>query len=618
MSAEDDRVLGNASSYGGQPDETDTTMSAEELFGTSVRPDLSKAERWGPLLLLDRVGGGGFGEVYRAWDPGLDHEVALKLLRTTASAAIEDPAPSTVVREGQLLARVRHPNVITVHGALEVDGQIGIWMDFLHGRTLDQVVRDEGPMSAAEAAVIGDSLCRAVAAVHRVGLLHRDIKASNVMREAGGRIVLLDFGAGSEAALASTRAGRQRIAGTPLYLAPEIFEGVGPSVQSDIYSLGVLLFYLVTRTYPVLGKSVDDVYAAHQAGRRTLLADVRPDLPADFVAVVERALSPAPEHRQQSAGAMQRDLAGTVAAPHGTAHDNAGVRASGSRTVHLVATVAGGLVSLVALVTLLGYFTSAAFNAHLGIAGDFVSETPVAYAMFGAQNLVPTAVYMASGVLLFYAAGALASMVSLVPGVGRWIERVKQAGRALVKGLTRDDPGTEAKIACAVGALIFGAIGWTFRDLIAAVTSRANDAPLETLAVLHPSYLNTHVLYGLLLDMLVLMLLFVLRRVLRAGSRGRAGLGPVLGLVALAGLGLVFHAIAWRVLYRNEFRQATFEGQTCYVLAGHDDELLVDCPQAMPPRNRVIGRADTRLAFTGRVEQVSNAFTPASSPRPAN
>src|ERR1700730_2570508 len=191
------------------------------------RPDTSKAERWGPLLLLERVGGGGFGEVYRAWDPALDHEVALKLLRVPSRPSPASSTPSTsgsVIREAQLLARVKHPNVITVHGALEANGQIGIWMDFLHGRTLDRVVLDEGPMSAAEAAIVGDSLCRALAAVHRGGLLHRDIKASNVMREAGGRIVLLDFGTGSELAFASMPAATQRIVGTPLYLAPEIFD----------------------------------------------------------------------------------------------------------------------------------------------------------------------------------------------------------------------------------------------------------------------------------------------------------------------------------------------------------------------------------------------------------
>ena len=80
------------------------------------------------------------------------------------------------MREGQLLARVRHQNVIVVHGACEIDGEVGIWMDFVRGRTLEQIVRSEGPMSAQEASVVGESLCRALAAVHQAGLLHRDVQ----------------------------------------------------------------------------------------------------------------------------------------------------------------------------------------------------------------------------------------------------------------------------------------------------------------------------------------------------------------------------------------------------------------------------------------------------------
>ena len=571
------------------------------------RPDASKAERWGPLLLLERVGGGGFGEVYRAWDPALDHEVALKLLRVPPRPSPASSTPATtvsVIREAQLLARVRHPNVITVHGALEANGQIGIWMDFLHGRTLDRVVLDEGPMSAAEAAIVGDSLCRALAAVHRGGLLHRDIKASNVMREAGGRIVLLDFGTGSELALASVPAAAQRIVGTPLYLAPELFDGVGPSIPSDIYSLGVLLFYLVTGTHPVTGRTLIDIRSAHQAGRRVLLSDVRSDLPRSFIAVVERALSPEPEDRYQSAGAMLRDLTSTAAPSSIVRLDTAGPSAA-----TWAASVAGALAGAVLLCGMLGYVTSRTFNAHLGITGDFASEGPLTYIALGAQNLVPTLFYMGIAVLLFYAAGAVADMTtSVVPAFRKPVLRAHEAWQAGVRRLNLDDPNMMAQVACALGAIAFGAICWIFRDLIAGFTSQIDVAALETLSILHPMNVLTHVQYGFSLDMLLLMLLFGLFRVMRARRVSRVHPGPVLGMIAVAGLALLFHAAAWRILYRNAFRQATFDGQTCYVLARHLDELLVHCPQAPVPRNRVIDRADTRLELTGRVEKVSSAF----------
>jgi len=171
-------------------------------------------------------------------------------------------------------------------------------------------------------------------------------------------------------------------------------------------------------------------------------------------------------------------------------------------------------------------------------------------------------------------------------------------------------------VACAAGAIIFGAICLTFGNVIAAVTSQIADAPLETLSILHPMYVRTHVLYGLSLDMLLLLMLFGLFQVLRARRTTRIQSGPVLGMIAVMGLSLLFHALAWRILYRNEFRQATFDGQTCFVLARHLDELLVHCPQSPVPRNRVVDQTDARLHLTGRVEQVSSAFTSGSTKAP--
>ncbi|PYQ57370.1 MAG: hypothetical protein DMF53_22875, partial [Acidobacteria bacterium] len=195
--------------------------------------------RWGNLILLEKIGEGSFGEVFRARDPQLDREVALKLLREETAGG---EAGGAVIEEGRLLARVRHPNVATVYGADRREGRVGLWMELLHGRTLSSLIREQGPLGAREAVLIGLDLCRALAAVHAQGILHRDIKAQNVMRETGGRIVLMDFGVGRD--LRSDVTTDHSLSGTPLYLAPEVIAGGPSSIRSDIYSLGVLLFYL--------------------------------------------------------------------------------------------------------------------------------------------------------------------------------------------------------------------------------------------------------------------------------------------------------------------------------------------------------------------------------------
>jgi TolB-like protein/Tfp pilus assembly protein PilF len=263
--------------------------------------------RWGRLVILEPIAQGSSGEVLRAWDSELHREVALKLLSGPSGASARDveDTHAAVLQEARRLARVRHSHVVQVYGAELHEGRVGLWMEFVRGESLEQIVSGRGAFGAREAAVIGQDLCAALAAVHGSGLLHRDVKAQNVLRESGGRTVLMDFGTGEEL---RGNTGSARMAGTPLYLAPEIFRGQTASVQSDLYSLGVLLFYLVTGQFPVTAPSIEQLARAHAQRHGRRLRDLRPDLPAAFVRVVERALDPDPAARYRTAGEMEAAL----------------------------------------------------------------------------------------------------------------------------------------------------------------------------------------------------------------------------------------------------------------------------------------------------------------------
>jgi serine/threonine protein kinase len=269
--------------------------------------DLAALDEWGPLRVLEPIGRGAFGRVYRAWDTRLDREVALKLL--PAGSVSGGGHATSVIHEGRLLARVRHPNVVAIYGAEQIENRIGLWMEFIHGETLEHALEAGRVFAVAEAAAIGVELCDAVSAVHAAGLLHRDIKAHNVALADEGRVVLMDFGAGRELADSPS----SDLTGTPLYLAPEIFDGQQASVRSDIYSLGVVLYHLVTRSYPVLGRSMKDIRLKHERGERLALRAVRPDLPDGFVQVIERATARNPDARYDTAAAMKTALAAAVA-----------------------------------------------------------------------------------------------------------------------------------------------------------------------------------------------------------------------------------------------------------------------------------------------------------------
>jgi serine/threonine protein kinase len=258
---------------------------------------------WGPLNIVSRLGSGAYADVYRAHDPALQRDVALKLFRSR-----DTDQQQRLLDEGRLLARLKHSNIVQVFGAEQHEGRIGLWMELIEGQTLADIVDANGPMSSAEAAEIGSQLCSALSAIHNEGLLFRDLKAQNVMREQGGAIKLMDFGAGMD----SDESTAGRIAGTPFYLAPELFDDVAPSVQSDIYSLGVLLYHLTSGRFPLEADTVDELQEAHAGGHR-LLRDARADLPGTFVECVEKAISKQADERYATSGEFATALSGQTA-----------------------------------------------------------------------------------------------------------------------------------------------------------------------------------------------------------------------------------------------------------------------------------------------------------------
>jgi serine/threonine protein kinase len=279
--------------------------AGSEPAAASPDPGASSARHWRQFVLFESVGAGAFGTVYRAWDTKVDREVALKLLSAGRSST------RSPLSEARHLARIRHPNIVTVYGAEQDQEVVGIWMEFIQGETLAAMIRDRGPMSAREVVGIGIDLCRALSALQGASLLHRDIKAHNVMREVGGRIVLMDF---SGAWTSEPGQAPENVSGTPIYMAPELFADRPASAASDIYSLGVLLFYLLSGRMPVEGATVEEIKSAHARGARTRLRDLRPELPESVVQVVERAAAHDAPARYQTAGELEHALAGTMGA----------------------------------------------------------------------------------------------------------------------------------------------------------------------------------------------------------------------------------------------------------------------------------------------------------------
>lgn len=260
------------------------------LFGSEESPDVTVTKRWGHLDIRDEIGRGASGTVYRAWDTRLAREVALKLWST-------DAGHDAALEEGRLLARLNHPHIVRVFGADIHDGVAGIWMELLEGDSLEDVLARDGVFGVEETLLIGRDLASALAAVHAAGLLHRDVKTRNVIRERGGRIVLMDLGAGR----AMGRDEKGDSTGTPLYMAPEVLRGGAADTRSDLYGLGVLLFRLLTAAYPVQAANLAELRDAHAAGRRVPLAARRADVAADVRGIIDHLADPDPDARPANA-----------------------------------------------------------------------------------------------------------------------------------------------------------------------------------------------------------------------------------------------------------------------------------------------------------------------------
>jgi serine/threonine-protein kinase len=350
------------------------------LFGADSDPtDLGAIRRWGHLEVGEEIGRGATGTVYRAWDTKLAREVALKLFDDASTSS------DTALAEGRLLARLRHPHIVTVFGADIHDGVAGVWMEFVRGDTLDHVLARDGVFGVEETLLVGIDLAAALAAVHAAGLLHRDVKARNVLRERGGRIVLMDLGAGRPA---DDMPLGGDATGTPLYMAPEVLAGGEASVRSDIYGLGVLLYRLLTGSFPVEAASLADLRAAHVSGLSIPLRRARPDLPLDVVEPIERAHDREAARRYQNAGETEAGLRVALAR---AAALNATVRTRRARTWarwRRPALTAGAMVAALSTALAVGWNTIPARTARRAMGLSVPPRSPLYLTIGGAIGIV--------------------------------------------------------------------------------------------------------------------------------------------------------------------------------------------------------------------------------------
>ena len=265
----------------------------------------------GRYEIIDLLGSGGMGVVYRARDRELDEVVALKALRPDGTTA--DPhAVERFRRELRLARRVSHPNVVRTHDIGEASGYRFITMEHVEGRSLADVLERAGRLPAAVTVAIAKQLSRALASVHALGIIHRDLKPQNVLLTPLGEVKLTDFGVAE--LVAARPAPADRGIGTPPYMAPEQLLGESLDCRVDIYALGVLLYECLTGRLPFDAATPAALVARALDGGPRPPGEIAPATPPHLSHLVLRALAPRREDRPGSAAELHDQLAESEAA----------------------------------------------------------------------------------------------------------------------------------------------------------------------------------------------------------------------------------------------------------------------------------------------------------------
>jgi serine/threonine-protein kinase len=288
-----------------------------------------------PLLLGDRyevgrlLGAGGMAEVFEGRDRLLARRVAIKVL--LAEFAQDPSFLVRFKREAQAAASLSHPNIVAVYDTGVEGGTNFIVMEYVEGRTLRDLLRIGGPPPPDRAAGIASDACGALAAAHARGLIHRDIKPGNVMLTGDGTVKVMDFGI-ARVTSSETITQTSAVIGTAQYISPEQVEGREVDARGDLYSLGCLLYEMLTGRVPFSGESPIAIAYRHVREDPVPLRRIDPRVPPALEAITLRAMAKNPDHRYQTAAEMQADLERALAGRPIAAAPSGGLGAEAAAT----------------------------------------------------------------------------------------------------------------------------------------------------------------------------------------------------------------------------------------------------------------------------------------------
>ncbi|MGP4016291.1 serine/threonine-protein kinase [Saccharopolyspora sp. 5N708] len=260
--------------------------------------------QFGPYRVEGLIARGGMGEILRAYDTRHDRVVALKLLAQHLAA--DDEFRDRFKREAHAAGRLREPHVIPIHAYGEIDGRLYLDMRLVEGSDVGTLLAASGPMRPADAVAVLEQVAQALDAAHEEGLVHRDVKPSNILVSHSGFAYLVDFGIAASLRATATLTSTGYAVGTLAYMAPERFDDGPIDHRVDVYSLACVLYQCLTGAKPFAGDTAASLINAHLNHPPPVPSAVRGDIPREFDQIVARGMAKAPGDRFASAGELAR------------------------------------------------------------------------------------------------------------------------------------------------------------------------------------------------------------------------------------------------------------------------------------------------------------------------
>jgi len=598
-------------------DKITATLSA--LADTQPASPVEEAIRagtlYGPYRVVRLIGAGGMGRVFLAQDTRLGRRVALKSL--AGSWLKSSTARQRLLREARTAAALSHPHIATLYDILEDEQSLLLVMEYVEGRTAAALTA-EAPMPLGHAVRLTIQIAEALIYAHDRGIIHCDLKPSNVQVSPDGSAKVLDFGlarARYDQDAVDPDAGTHEVllVGTPSYMPPERLLNGTLNVSGDVYSLGVTLFEMATGHLPFEERASVTLIGAIIGTAAPPASSITPGIPACLDNVLARALAKDPKERQQTAREFCRDLQEVLGVLDGESSAKPSASApsrqygwSYSRTL-FAATV---IVAMVVGLTLVGFITSTAYTSPLGLTMAFEEQSPLSWPVWGLRSLVLPLAQISAALLLLWLTSQLwrITLATFEP-LRHFRERIIARYSKLLDYVHGIPIRTlaEGLLIANVGAI---ALFWLrFQDLVESFMHFVVNS--GSLAALAPAYAAEHLWFVRALSLLLLGFGWGWYRLFTMKSRVREPIRVTTSVAAVIILVLTFLLMTapYRSFFQSKGERVFHQSDPCYLVGKKGNDAVLFCPTQKPPWSKLVNLNDPALKRTGNRESI---FSPIS------